>query len=66
MKRKELIAQARAEGKLIYSVVQDAWFTPDELETQNPRKRLDWDAVGFRLRDPQEKLGSRKALCGEK
>ncbi len=52
----ELIAQARREGKWLWTSYQDIWFSPDKLEAENKRGSFRWGVVNWKLRDPQERL----------
>jgi hypothetical protein len=58
---KNLIAQARAEDKLIYSQYQQLWFTPGELEKANAENRFLWGLVNWELRsrDERESIATR-------
>jgi hypothetical protein len=53
---KELIEQARKEGKWLWCHYQDLWFSPDQLEAENAAGKFRWGPVNWKLRDPQERL----------
>jgi len=57
---KDLIEQARREGKWLWCAYQDLWFSPDQLEMHNAAGRFNWAPVNWKLRDPNERLEEAK------
>ena len=53
---KQLIDQARHEGKWLHCTYQDLWFRPDELAAENANGRFLWGPVNWTLRDPSEHI----------
>ncbi len=49
-----LIAEARAEGKWLYELTNQVYFSPDALEKLQADGRFRWSPVNFVKFDPTE------------
>lgn len=56
-----LRAYARADGKWFYTLQNDMWFSPDELERENAKGCYLWEPSWWELRDPFEALNALNA-----
>lgn len=55
---RELIEEARANGKWLHCAYQDLWFSPDELDAANRNGKFRWGPANWSLRDPQEMVAA--------
>ncbi len=51
-----MVSEARSKGLWFFCSYQDLWFSPDELEAEWAKRKFQWSAVNWHLRDPKEKL----------